>query len=308
MDIRTVIRFACRPVMMAALVAASGPLLAPSAAHAAEAAAVEGVTAAAWAVADAETGEVLASHELERPSNIASVTKLMTLLVVTEMAAARPAILDEELSFAERAVAIGGTKTGLAAGERISVREALYGLMLPSGNDAGYMLAIHFGAPMVAAGVEATPASAYKAFVAAMNRKARALGMTQTRYSSAFGDALDPDRRTSSARDQLILARAAMANPLVRQVVGTREHETIARTASGAERRVAWHNTNELLGRPGVTGIKTGSNRSAHSCLLTEVSVDGRRYHVAVLGSRTSADRYNDTLKVLKSVTGRTVK
>ena len=59
---------------------------------------------------------------------------------------------------------------------------------------------------------------------------------------------------------------------------------------------------------PGVTGIKTGSNRSAHSCLLTEVSVDGRRYHVAVLGSRTSADRYNDTLKVLKSVTGRTVK
>lgn len=99
-----------------------------------------------------------------------------------------------------------------------------------------------------------------------------------------------------------------MANLLVRQVVGTLDHEAKVGTASGAERRIVWHNRNELPGRPGVTGIKTGSNRSAQSCLLLEVSVAGRRYHIVVLGSHTNADRYNDALKLLGSVAGGTIK
>lgn len=298
-----------RRSLSAAIALALAPALtAPLAAQTTEASQIEGVTASAWAVADAETGAVLASHELERPSNIASITKLMTALVVAEMAAADPATLDEELSFSERAVAITGTETGLTVGERISVRDAFYGLMLPSGNDAGYMLAVHFGPRLAGTGEAADAPVAYKAFVAAMNRKARALGMAQTHYSSAFGDSRNPDTRTSSAHDQLILARAAMANPLVRQVVGTLDHEAKVRTASGSERRVVWHNRNELLGRPGVTGIKTGSNRSAQACLLLEVSVAGRRYHVVVLGSHTNADRYNDALKLLASATGGTIK
>lgn len=305
MKIRIALQTAYRPMMMA-LALAAGPLLAPSAARAADTVHVEGVTAAGWAIADAETGKVLASHDLDKPTKIASVTKVMTALVVADMAKKDPGVLDEEITFSERAVAIYGTKTGLKAGERIRVRDALYGLMLPSGNDAGIMFAQYFS-PRLANGDEAGSEAGSKPFIAAMNRKAKELGMTETQYSQSFNDGPGPERKTSSPRDLLILARAVMADPLVSKVVGTVTHDAKARAADGAERTIIWQNTNKLLGRPGVAGIKTGMTPVAKYCLLAEIGVKGRRYHIVVLGSRTDADRYNDVLKVLAAVTGNSV-
>ena len=307
MKFRIALRAACRPMMMA-LALAAGPLLAPAAVHAADTVQVEGVTATAWAVADAETGKVLASQELDKPAKIASVTKLMTALVVAELAAKDPSVLDEEITFSERAVKIYGTKTGLQAGERLRVRDALYGLMLPSGNDAGIMFAQYFSPRLAERDGTAGEPDSSQPFIAAMNRKAKELGMTETQYSASFNDGAGPDRKTSSPRDLLILARAAMANPLVSKVVGTVNHDAKARTADGAERTIVWQNTNKLLGRAGVTGIKTGMTPVAKFCLLAEIAVKGRRYHIVVLGSRTDADRYNDTLKILAAVTGNSVR
>lgn len=300
MQTGTTMRPTRRSVTMA-LALLVGAVGAPFAARAAE---VEGVTAAVWAVSDASTGEVLAAQGLEQPSKIASIAKVMTALVIVELAAEKPEILDEEVAFSDAAVTRAGTKTGLKAGERLSVRDALYGLLLPSGNDAGYALARHFNARLANDG-QAQGGAGSGAFLAAMNRKAQALGMTQSHFRSSFGDAGGPNAKTSSPRDLLILARAAMANPLFRTIVGTRRHAAKTKDAAGAERTVTWENGNKLLGRPGITGIKTGVNKSAGSCLLTEATVDGRRYHVVVLGSRNNVERFNDTLKLLASVSGR---
>ena len=94
------------------------------------------VTCRAWAIADAETGQVLWQHDAKRKLHFASTTKIMTAFVVLQLAEADPAVLDQEIVFSERADRTGGSSACVRAGERLSVGELLYGLMLPSGNDA----------------------------------------------------------------------------------------------------------------------------------------------------------------------------
>ena len=103
------------------------------------------VTARTWAIADGKTGEVLWGHDEAKPVDIASTTKIATALVITRLAAKDPAVLNETVTFSERADQTTGSTSGVRAGERLSVRELLYGLLLPSGNDAAVAFAEHFG-------------------------------------------------------------------------------------------------------------------------------------------------------------------
>lgn len=256
------------------------------------------ITARGWAVAEAQTGRVVASHELDTPLKSASITKTMTALLVAELSAAHPEILGEVVIFSEAAVAKVGTKTGLKAGERLTVHDALYGLMLPSGNDAGVAFSQHFNARL-------TPGDASddgRGFIAAMNRRAQALGMDNTVYRSAFGDGGTDDDRTTTPRDLLTLARAAMAQPLVRTVVGTRGYATEATDGEGRKRYVAWSNSNRMLAYPEATGIKTGTTKRAGACLLTEIAIDGVKHHLVALGSTGDEQRYVDTLLMVAMV------
>src|SRR5690606_5227366 len=102
------------------------------------------VTAWSWAVADAETGEILASHEVDTPRKSASVTKAMTSYIVCELAERDPSILDEMLVFSELALRARGSSAHIEEGESLPVRDALYAFMLPSGNAVGNALAEHF--------------------------------------------------------------------------------------------------------------------------------------------------------------------
>ncbi len=104
------------------------------------------VTARSWAIADRRTGQVLFGHDEAKPVDIASTTKIMTAFVVLRLAAKTPAVLDETVTFSHRADQTIGSTSGIKEGERLSVRELLYGLLLPSGNDAAVAVAEHFGA------------------------------------------------------------------------------------------------------------------------------------------------------------------
>ncbi len=155
---------------------------------------------------------------------------------------------------------------GLRAGERVSVRNLLYALLLGSANDAADALAIHVSGDRAR-------------FVTAMNRRAERLGMGETRFFSATG--LD-DRGRSTARDLLTLVRAADAEPAFRSIVATRFHEIPA--PKGRDRRV--QNRNALLWLyPGAVGTKTGFTAGADFCLIATAERDGRRLIAIVLGS-----------------------
>ena len=262
------------------------------------------VTAAAWIVADPQTGQMLGGHNERQRRDFASTTKIMTAYVVLRLVEKTPELLDETLTFSHRADQTPGSTAGLRHGERVPVREALYGLMLPSGNDAAVALAEHFGgrfdpAPPPPADPQSTtpPApvddSPYGRFVAEMNRTAAALGMTDTQYANPHG--LTDKRHLSSARDQFLLARAALELPLFRDITSTRRRGATITGPGGYQRNVVWKNTNKLLDIQGYGGVKTGTTDAAGACLVSQGTREGKTLIVVVLGSTSSDARYLDT-------------
>ena len=145
------------------------------------------VTCRAWAVADAKTGEVLWQANAERPLDIASTTKIMTALVVLRRAQKRPELLDEQIVFSRRADRTSGSSARIRAGERLPVRELLYGLLLPSGNDAAIGLAEHVGAKLPASKDAEGEADPVARFVAEMNRTAAQLELRKTHFENPHG-------------------------------------------------------------------------------------------------------------------------
>ncbi len=144
------------------------------------------VSATAWAVMDMASGEIVSGNAgLDLLPN-ASTTKVMTALLVIESASSNPAALQEVVTFSQRADDTPGSTAAVRVGERVAVHELLFGLLLPSGNDAAVALAEHFGV-RVAAEDKATGTdalAAYDRFVAAMNTRATSLGMQRTQIAT----------------------------------------------------------------------------------------------------------------------------
>jgi D-alanyl-D-alanine carboxypeptidase (penicillin-binding protein 5/6) len=251
------------------------------------------VSAKGWAVADS-TGAILAAADPPEPLAIASTTKIMTAWLVLKLAAADAKVLDEVVTFSAKAAGTGGTSAKLKAGEKVTVRDLLYGLMLPSGNDAARAFAEHF-AGRFPADPKADPDPAAP-FIAAMNREAAALKMTNTRYLDPHGLGLN----RSTPRDLAALAAAALRNKLFRTVVGTRRHTCTVTAADGTTRTMVWDNTNRLLGIEGYDGVKTGTTTAAGSCLVASCRRDGAHRIVVVLGATSNDSRYVDTRNLFR--------
>jgi D-alanyl-D-alanine carboxypeptidase (penicillin-binding protein 5/6) len=256
------------------------------------------LTCKAWAIADADTGEILWQHESDKPLDIASTTKMMTAHLVAGYAARHPEALDEVVTFSGRADRTIGSTADVRIGEQVAARDLLYGLMLPSGNDASVALAEHFGERLAPNGwmaneTDSAARRGYEAFVAAMNAEAARLGMEETHYENTHG--LSARRHKSSAGDLLILAREAMQQPLFCELVSTPRHECVVTGPGGYQRRIVWRNTNRLLGIEGYEGVKTGTTTLAGACLVSKGSRDGRSLLVSVLGASSSDGRYADT-------------
>lgn len=259
-----------RQQLIALLVLACG-LLAPSVA----AAKGPEIEARSWALIDARSGDVLVSHAARRHLPIASTTKLMTAYV-----ALHELPLDRVVRAAPYEAEYGESLLGLRPGQRISVRDLLYGLILRSGNDAAYDLAL------AAAGSE-------QRFVAEMNRYAAALGLTDTHYANPIG--LDQRGNYSSAADLATLARHLLAIPAFAKIADSRS--AVLRSVH-PRRRIT--TINELLRMaPWVTGVKTGHTFGALYVLVGSGQRKGVKLISVAVGAPTDEDRFSDNIDLL---------
>jgi serine-type D-Ala-D-Ala carboxypeptidase (penicillin-binding protein 5/6) len=261
------------------------------------------VSAAAWGIFDETTGEQLWGENVDDPRSIASTTKIMTAFVVIRELEQAPNLLDATITFSERAGGTRGSGSRIQAGESVTVRDLLFGLMLPSGNDASVALAEAFGRRFLTSAAYAETAAsedrnalnraAYDAFIEKMNKTAQELGMLQTTYRNPHG--LDAEGHQSTVADLAILTRQSLRQPLFRELVNTRSHVAQIETPDGDSRQARWNNTNQLLGTEGFYGVKTGTTRQAGACLVSVAERGDDRVLMVVLGSASSAVRYVDS-------------
>ncbi|MEQ8847702.1 serine hydrolase [Botrimarina sp.] len=279
------------------------------------------VTCKAYAIADGDTGEVLWGYNDAEPRDPASTTKIMTAYTVLKLAEKDPSVLDEEIVFTKAADDTSGSTSDVRAGEKLTVRQCLYGLMLPSGNDASVALAEHFGERAEPddddddddddkdeeeEGDEEDEEdedddddddedddSPLAEFIEAMNDHAELLGMDESHFENTHG--LTADGHQLSARDLVKLVHAARQLPLFREITGTRRESATLDSVTGYQRNVVWNNTNRLLGIEGFDGVKTGTTGRAGACLASTGVRDGKRLIVVVLGSSCSDARYADS-------------
>jgi len=225
------------------------------------------VHARAFVVEDGRTGEVLLAHNPTERVPIASLTKMMTVLLTLEHSR-----LSDTVTISPEAAEIGESSIGLRAGERISVRDLVEAALIQSANDAAWALADH-----VAHGSESK-------FVALMNRRARQLGLADTHFVRP--DGLDAPGHVSSARDVTTLARLLMQKPVVRKIVAMRDA-----TIEGDRRLHTW---NDLLGvYPGLIGVKTGHTSAAGWSEAGAVRGPGVTVYATILGSPNRQVRNN---------------
>lgn len=242
------------------------------------------VDAKAALLMDYRTGNILFEKNIDEPLPMASVTKIMTLVLVLEAVDQGRIELSDTVSVSEYAASMRGTHVWLEAGEQLTLEEMLYAIAVGSANDAAVAVAEYF-------------AGSESAFVELMNRRAQELGMTSTRFTNANGLPTDPkEQQEMSARDAATLARHAIDVPLMLNFVSTYEY-TMRRDTTQVPQ--LW-NYNRMLRRyDGVDGMKTGYTEQAGYCLVATAMKNDLRLIAVVLGSSTNADRENDIRTLL---------
>lgn len=245
------------------------------------------VTCKAWAIGDAKTGKLLWGSQENQRRDIASTTKIMTGFLVTSLAEREPSVLQETVVFSQRADQTVGSSARVREGENILVDDLLYGLLLPSGNDASVALAEHFGDRL------SNSADDYDSFILAMNAKAKKIGMQNTTFANPNG--LPQKGHQGTAADLMKLAYAAMQQPLFRKYVSTVQRGCTVTGPEGYKRNLVWYNTNRLLRTEGYVGVKTGTTSAAGSCLVSQGQRGDRGLIVVVLGATSSDARYVDS-------------
>ena len=239
-----------------------------------------GVTAWSAAVENAATGRLLWSRGLNTERPMASITKVMTAYLVI-----KAGHLDRKITIPAAVTgyvrAHNASSAGLRPGDRLTARQLLYALLLPSGADAAYTLAKAYGPGL-------------SRFVTRMNATARLLGMRRTHFSNFDGLPYPTSYSNySTAANLLALGRAAMRLPVFRSVVAKRSYGLAAGSGHHAYR---WKNLNPLLGRyPGAIGIKPGYTGAAGQCLLFEATRHGHTVIGVTLHSPGSISSVNST-------------
>jgi serine-type D-Ala-D-Ala carboxypeptidase (penicillin-binding protein 5/6) len=232
------------------------------------------VHARAYEVVNATNGNVLASSHADAELPMASITKLMTVIVTLQHL--RP---DDEVRVTAQAAHVGESRIPLRAGQRLSVHDLLEGALIQSANDA---------ADALAAGASGGD---IPQFVEWMNDEAQTLGLAHTHFVRP--DGLDAPGHVSSAHDVALLARAAMRLPVVREIVRKR-------TDTIEDGRVPLHTWNDLLGVfPGLVGVKTGHTDAAGWCEVAAAKRPGYTIYAVILGSPTRSQRNADLDRLL---------
>lgn len=230
------------------------------------------VSSRAYIIYDPQVRTIISGKNEKLRFSPASSTKIMTAIIALE-----------EYNLGDVVTAIGldkveGSTMKLREGESISVENVLYGLLLPSGNDAAYVIA------SVYEGGES-------GFVARMNEKAKELNLVNTRFVDPSGYS---DDNYTTAYDLARLASYALKNPKFGAIVSTK-NKTVTDVTGEIIHELS--NLNELLGIDGVSGVKTGFSEEALGVLVSSVDHEGRTYIIIVLGSD---DRFFDTKNIIE--------
>jgi len=232
---------------------------------------------------DIQTGKVLYEQNADEPLAPASVTKVMTMLLVMEALDSGRIKLTDMVIASEAAAAKGGSQIYLKVGEQLCVEEMLKSVAVSSANDCACALAEHL------AGSEA-------AFVDMMNKRAGELGMENTHFVNCTGldDGEDAKKHRTTARDIAIMSRELMKNHPDIQKYTTIWMDTVRNGAFGLS------NTNKLVRfYPGATGLKTGFTSGAGYCLSATAEKEGLGLIAVVMGSESSKDRFNTCRSLL---------
>lgn len=228
-------------------------------------------------VVDADTGTVLFDKSMDTPAAPASLTKIFTSIYALSAAP-----LDRQITV-DQADLVGESSMGLSAGDTVTLKTALYGMLLPSGNDAAMTVAQNLGAQP-----GDSPQQAVDRYVGWLNDMAARLGLTHTHLMNPHG--LDQDGHVTTARDLAAITIYALKDPTFRQIIGSSSY-----SGDGFELR----QVNRLLGSyPGLIGGKTGITDNAGYCLVEVAERDGHTI-VAVVMKSTATDWYDDATTLL---------
>ncbi len=261
--------------LVLALLTASFPLFAA----AEEATPPFDVAAKSAVLMDAETGTVLYEKNADEPLPPASVTKVMTLLLVMEAIEAGKATLSDMVCVSEKAASMGGSQIFLEPGEQMTMEDMLKSVIIASANDAALALAEHI-------------AGSEEAFVDRMNARAAELGMKNTHFENTNGLDDDTENHIISARDIAIVSRELIRYPKILEYSGI-WMDTVRNGEFGLT------NTNRLIRfYSGATGLKTGSTHKAGFCISATAQRDGMHLIAVIMGSE-NRDTRNEAAKQL---------
>ncbi len=236
------------------------------------------VNAKAAVLMEASTGQILYESNPDEQLPIASVTKIMTMLLIMEALDSGKIQMDEMVTASERAKSMGGSTMFLETGEQLSVHDMLKGIAVASANDGCVAMAEHI------AGSEA-------GFVQMMNDRAKELGMEHTQFVNTNG--LDADGHYSSARDVAIMSRALISHEKIFEF-------TTIWMDSLRDGKFQLANTNKLVRfYKGANGLKTGSTSKAKCCLSGTAKRDDMQLIAVVLGAPTSKERFASASSML---------
>jgi len=230
----------------------------------------------AYVVIDRLSQQILYGKNESSIVKMASTTKIMTAIVVIENAD-----LSTTVEVSRKAAGTGGSRLGLKVGDKITIKDLLYGLMLSSGNDAAVSLAESVGGSI-------------DGFSKLMNQKALELGLQNTNFESPHG--LDSENHYTTAYELALLSNYALQNKEFSQIVGTKNYTA---TLNGYPKNIS--NTNELLGNlNGVYGVKTGFTNGANRCLVSACKRGDMDIICVVLGADTKNFRTQDSIKLIE--------
>ncbi|MFJ3938343.1 D-alanyl-D-alanine carboxypeptidase family protein [Streptomyces parvus] len=238
------------------------------------------------------TGKTLFTKSADTRRATGSTTKIMTALVVLSQKNVNlKSKVTIQKAYSDYIVSKNASSARLIVGDKVTVGQLLYGLMLPSGCDAAYALADKFGSG-------STRAARVKSFIGKMNSTAKSLKLKNTRFDSF--DGIGNGSNYSTPRDLTKIASKAMKNSTFRSVVKTKSTKQKVTTKNGGYRYMSWTNTNKLLGSySGATGVKTGSGPTAKYCLVFAATRKGKTVIGTVLTSTSEANRAADAKKMM---------
>lgn len=242
------------------------------------------VKAKAAVLMDAVSGEVLFAQNAHKKLPPASVTKVMTMLLILEGCDSGKIRLSDTVTISERAASMGGSQMYMEPGEQHTVEELLKGVAMVSANDGCVALAEHL-------------AGSVEMFVEQMNKRAAELGMEDSHFVNTNG--LPVANHYTSAYDIAVMSRALIAFPETAQWF-TKWQDTIKVGLPGKEKEFGLTNTNKLIKQyPGAIGIKTGFTQDAGYCLSGAAERDGTRLIGVILGCATSNIRFAEIKRLL---------